>query len=311
MLPDLESLRCFEEAARQLNFRAAAKAVGLTPAALGQRIRRLEEQLEVPLFHRTTRQVRLTAEGMALLPAARKTLQSAQDCVRAARGELGLPPMDLRLGTRYELGMSWVVPLVERIETELPELRVHLYFGAGSDLDARLRGRELDCAISSRRLEDPDLDGYQLHREDYVFVGAPALLSERPMARAEDATSHTLLDIDPSRPLFRYWQGAPGGAEPLRFGGLRSLGTIGAIRRLSLEGQGLAVLPAYLVTGDLADGTLVQVLPDVTLQHDWFRLLFRGDDPRRLTYRRLAGLLKQAPMAASGTSPGSCLVTRC
>ena len=47
MLPDLESLRCFEEAARQLNFRAAAKAVGLTPAALGQRIRRLEEQLEV------------------------------------------------------------------------------------------------------------------------------------------------------------------------------------------------------------------------------------------------------------------------
>src|SRR4051812_44676600 len=103
VLPDIDSLRCFVAAARQLNFRGASRAVALTPAALGQRIRQLEEQLEVQLFHRTTRSVVLTEAGLALLPTAERCLNSAGDCVRAARGEVGPPPMELVLGTRHEL----------------------------------------------------------------------------------------------------------------------------------------------------------------------------------------------------------------
>jgi len=70
MLPSIESLRCFTAAAKLLNFRAAARSVALTPAAFGQRIKQLEEQLGTSLFHRTTRSVRLTESGLALLPAA-------------------------------------------------------------------------------------------------------------------------------------------------------------------------------------------------------------------------------------------------
>ena len=70
-IPSIENLRCFDAAARLLRFRAAAKAVALTPAALGHRIRQLEDELGVKLFERTTRTVRLTAEGLAVLPHAR------------------------------------------------------------------------------------------------------------------------------------------------------------------------------------------------------------------------------------------------
>src|SRR6185436_18944557 len=111
--PSIESLRCFEAAARLLNFRAAARSVALTPAALGQRIRQLEDQLGVPLFRRTTRSVSLTEAGLSLLPFADKCLAAALECVRAARGETGPPPMDITIGTRQELGMSWVVPQLE------------------------------------------------------------------------------------------------------------------------------------------------------------------------------------------------------
>src|SRR5258708_33936200 len=78
-LPSLESLRCFDAAARLLRFRAAAKAVHLTPAALGHRIRQLEAELGVRLFERTTRRGRLTSAGppagpdRAPLPAAART----------------------------------------------------------------------------------------------------------------------------------------------------------------------------------------------------------------------------------------------
>src|SRR5262244_2507650 len=98
MLPQLESLHCFAEAARLLNFRATARAVALTPAALGQRIRQLEDQLGAPLFHRTTRKVVLTQAGLALQPYARRTLEAANDCLRAGRGQVGPVPVELTLG---------------------------------------------------------------------------------------------------------------------------------------------------------------------------------------------------------------------
>jgi hypothetical protein len=66
--PSFESLRCFVEAARLLNFRAAARAVALTPAALGQRIAQLEAQIGQTLFHRTTRRVTLSEAGLAPPP---------------------------------------------------------------------------------------------------------------------------------------------------------------------------------------------------------------------------------------------------
>src|SRR6185369_7534945 len=115
-LPSLESLHCFIEAARLLNFRAAARSVALTPAALGQRIRQLEDQIGTPLFHRTTRKVVLTQAGLALVPFAKKTLGTAEECLRAGRGEVGPVPMELTIGTRHELGMSWILPM-------LPQLR--------------------------------------------------------------------------------------------------------------------------------------------------------------------------------------------
>jgi DNA-binding transcriptional LysR family regulator len=77
MLPSTDSLRCFAAAARLLNFRAAARKVGLTPAALSQRIRQFEDQLGVKLFQRTTRTVTLTQAGLSLLPRAERCLALA------------------------------------------------------------------------------------------------------------------------------------------------------------------------------------------------------------------------------------------
>src|SRR5690242_8091735 len=176
MLPSLESLHCFAEAARLLNFRAAARAVALSPAALGQRIRQLEEQIGKQLFVRSTRSVILTQAGLDLLPHARRVLEAAGEAVRAGRGELGPVPMELQLGTRHELGMSWVLPMRPALEAAQPGMRLHLYFGSGADLLIRVRTLEVDCAVGSMRLLDPRLDSLRLHREAYVFVGSPRLL---------------------------------------------------------------------------------------------------------------------------------------
>lgn len=297
MLPDLESLRCFVEAARTLNFRAAARVVGLTPAAVGQRIKQLEEQLGVALFLRTTRKVELTEGGLALLPAARETLEAAAACVRAARGELGPPRQDIILGTRHELGLSWIVPMLPLLRARHEGVTIHTWFGAGPDLERRLSARAIDCAVSSRRLLDPELESAPLHEERYAFVGAPTLLDALPLRCIADAAQHALVDIDRELPLFRYWRDAPGGADSLRFALLRQMGTIDAIRAVVLAGDGVAVLPRYLIQGDLDRSALRVVLPEVEPLTDWFRLMFRAGDPRAPLFRAMAATMAQQELA--------------
>ncbi|MGE0711145.1 MAG: LysR family transcriptional regulator [Planctomycetota bacterium] len=295
-LPDPESLRCFLAAARQLNFRAAARAVHLTPAALGKRIAQLERDLGAPLFLRTTRRVALTEAGLALVPAAEGALSRLAGCVAVARGETDPPPQSLTLGTRHELGLSWVLPAVEQVERRLPHLSLDVYFGSGPDLELRVRGGEVDCAVTSRRSDDPLLDGYRLHREDYAFVGHPRLLARSPLRKDADAAAHTLVDAHRALPLFAYWRQAPGG-RPLPFAALRVMGTIAAIHWLVRRRGGVAVLPRYLVEKDLRARRLVEVLPRVRPLSDHFRLMFRTDDPRRALFETLAHQLRETPLA--------------
>ena len=98
-LPALDDLRCFEAAAVRLNFRAASSAVGLSPAAFSERIKRLEDRLGVRLFNRTTRRVQLTLEGERLLPQARRTLAEARACLDLGGGP---SPFELTLGVGFE-----------------------------------------------------------------------------------------------------------------------------------------------------------------------------------------------------------------
>lgn len=297
MLPSIDSLRCFAAAAKLLNFRAAARSVALTPAAFGQRIKQLEDQLGASLFQRTTRSVRLTDAGFALLPAAERCLLAAAECVRAgSEGTLSIAPMDVTLGTRHELGLSWILPQLDSMMKAQPWLRLHLYFGSGADILMRVRSMEIECAVTSSRFMDPKLDSFRLHREDYVFVGGAGLLAAKPFDKIKHAASHTLLDTDASLSLFRYLRDAPGGGDNFAFAALVRLGTIEAIRVRTLAQAGVAVLPEYLVRKDLAAGRLVRILPNITLLSDWFRLIFRADDPRRSVYEQMAKKMSAVPL---------------
>jgi DNA-binding transcriptional LysR family regulator len=299
MLPSLESLRCFTSAAKLLNFRAAARAVALTPAAFGQRIKQLEEMLGVELFRRTTRSVQLTQAGLAMLPFAEKCLLAASECVSVAAPAAGRPragSIDIVLGTRHELGLSWVLPQMDELMRRQPWIQLHLYFGSGPDLLLRARTMEIDCAVTSTRFTDPKLDAVRLHREDYVFVGAGALLKRLPFARVEHAEAHTLLDINAELSLFHYWKDAEGGGDRLRFGRIVRLGTIEAIRQRVHAEAGVAVLPAYLVQRELKSGAFRKILPGVKPLHDYFRFVFRVDDPRRALYEGIAASMLEVPL---------------
>jgi LysR family glycine cleavage system transcriptional activator len=293
-LPDLESLRCFEAAARHLSFRAAAREVALSPPAFSDRIRRLEEDLEVALFARTTRRVGLTDAGVRLLPRARQAIATARACVRAAHeGEV---PFELTVGTRFELGLSWLTPALDPLARACPGRTLHLVFGDSPDLLERTLKGSVDATVTSARLSWAHYAYALLHEEAYVFVGAPELVDRRPLEQEADAEQHVLIDASADLPLFRYLRDASPAEEAWRFARVERLGTIGAILQRVLDGAGVAVLPRYLVREDLDEGRLVRLLVERPLLTDHFRLVWRTDHPREVELADLAAQLRELPL---------------
>jgi LysR family glycine cleavage system transcriptional activator len=294
MLPDLESLRCFEAAAVALSFRRAARAVALSPAAFSDRIRQLEEQLGAALFARNTRQVSLTVAGEQLLPQARRTLLEAQRCL--ARPGQAAPAFELTVGTRFELGLSWLTTALGALERARPDRVLHLRFGDSEELIRHAREGSLDAVISSIRLGTPGLRYELLLREDYALVGGADLLARTPLRGPSDCGAHTLLDCLPDLPLFRYFVDTRPAGESWSFSGLRYLGTIAAVKHRVLEGAGVAVLPRYYVAADLKARRMREPLPKADVLSDHFRLIWRTGHPREADLRALAHELRQRPL---------------
>lgn len=295
VLPDLETLRAFVSAARRLNFRAAAAEVACSPTAFSERIARLEADLGVALFERTTRKVRLTAAGHRLLPQAERALAEARACAQVAAGE-ARQPFSLTIGTRFELGLSLVVPALEALEAERPERTIHLAFGTGPTLLADLQAGRLDAIITSARLTAPDLDFAALHAERYALVASPLALARHPLTGPADAAAHRLIDLRADLPLFRYFLDTRPGAEVWRFGGRQFLGTIAAVRARVLAGAGVAVLPTYFIAENLRTGALQTAGPATALTEDVFRLVWRQHHPLAEALRDLGVHLAGLPL---------------
>ena len=287
---DLDSLRCFDAVATTLNFRAAAARVHLSPAAFSDRIRRLEEDLGRSLLARTTRKVALSDHGLELLPRVREVLVGI-DRLRTAGSSKPLT-FELVIGTRYELGLSWLCPSLTALSRARPERTIHLYNGDTPDLRARLDRGELDAVVGSMRLTSAGLSYAALHDEDYTFVGRKARVR-----KPSDARNLTLVDVTGDLPLFRYFLDALPGGEPWPFKRVEYMGGIGAIRRRLLDGDGrVAVLPTYFIRADLRAGRLVRLMPRVRARSDAFRLVWRSGHPRESELLALAGELRALPL---------------
>lgn len=288
---NLDSLRCFVSVAETLHFRDAAERVALSPAAVSSRIRQLEDELGCTLFNRTTRQVLMTDAGTRLLPHARRMLEDAQRCADVARGDDRPLPYALTIGTRYELGLSWLSPAIGPLAEARPERTLHLHMGDTDALMERLERRVIDACVLSARITQPHIRYSLLHPESYAFVSAG------PGPRtAEDARLHTLIDVSPDLPLLRYLLDALPDGTRWRFRDLLFMGGIGGVRLQVLAGMGVAVLPRYFVQPDLDAGRMVELLPDAPIRTDHFRLLWRADHHREPAIIQLAEQLRGFPL---------------
>jgi LysR family glycine cleavage system transcriptional activator len=287
-------LKAFWHVAHTLHFRKAAEALHITPAALTVRIRTLEEHLGYALFERNTRKVALSPAGQNILPQVEALLAQAHMLLA------GDSPMTisetLRIGTRHELGMSWVMPHIQKLESLHPKLTVHIRMGTSSELIHLLHQRQLDAVITSSKVDHPDLILEHLHQESYVFVGHPLLLEKQPLRSKHDAQHHILIDGYESLPLFQYVSKTFNGFPAQHFKQIRTMGGIEAILWCIQHQMGVGVLPYYYVEKFLQQKKLKVIMPKMKLLDDAFHWVYHKQDSRSTLHQSIAQYLRQQPL---------------
>ncbi len=161
----LNALRVFDAAARHLSFTRAADELAVTPAAVGQQIRALEDMMGVVLFRRTPKGLELTDEASAGLEALRSGFLHFEDAVRAMQA--GQSSHVYTIAAPRDFFAAWLAPRLAAFRAANPEVRYSLV----SDESADFTEANLDLAV--RWSEGPgELEGVALGDMGRVTVGA-------------------------------------------------------------------------------------------------------------------------------------------
>ena len=220
----LNGLRVLDAAARHLSFTRAADELAVTPAAVGQQIRALEDTLGAVLFRRTTRGLELTPEAEAGLGPLREGFLQFEEAVRAMQA--GQSSKALTIAAPRDVTEKWLMPRLAAIAAADPELRFVLL---AADEQVDFAQANLDLAI--RWGDGPGVEeGEAIEADGLVTVAAPD---------------------GPSTPIA--WPGAPDPAAAV------SVADAGLAVDAAAAGLGRATVPELIARADLLSGRVVTV----------------------------------------------------
>ncbi len=260
-MPGLQQFLAFAQTARRGSFAAAARDLGGSPSTLAKSVARLETALGVKLFHRTTRQVTLTADGERLFHRCERVLAEFEDLQADAAGTRAAPSGTLRVDLPIYYGRHIVLPLLAELLREHPALTLEVRLQDGF---ADLVRDGIDLAVRMGELRDSSLVARRIDSQRLVMVASPAYLKAHGTPRRlEDLAGHKAVAFRlPSSGRSRPWELRQGRRivemHPLHSIQLNDTESLGAAARLGL---GLCQLPDYIVHDHLASGELVVVLP--------------------------------------------------
>jgi LysR family transcriptional regulator, glycine cleavage system transcriptional activator len=245
----LNALRVFEAVATRLNFSDAAEALNVTPAAVSQQVKALEDYLQTPLLRRNGRGVQLTLEGKQLLPGLRRGLGELEAALQQIRQERESGTVNVT--TLSSFLQKWLTPRLADLHARHPEIDFRIQTSSEIVDFART---DFHAAIRLGSGDYPGLRSEKFLDEYLVAVASPAVLAKYgPLSNGTDLASMPLLhgtEID-----WGSW--SAGDAESLT----RLRGTFiddsAALLGATIEGVGFGILRWTLAADELQAGRVV------------------------------------------------------
>jgi len=260
----LNHLESFVQSAEGGSFSAAARRLGLTPAAVSKNVARLEARLGVRLFQRSTRRLTLTEGGERFLAQIGGALATLQEAVAGLAKDDGQPSGTLKVSMGQAFGREHVLPMLGDFLARYPAILPDWHF---DNQQVDLVGEGFDAAIGGGIELSPGVVARELSRIHVVAVASPAYLAGRklPAQPADLVQLDALLRRSSPTGRLRSWtlQHASGQQATVELPRPRAIfNDPEAIARAALLGLGAAMLPMPFVERGLRSGELVRLLPE-------------------------------------------------
>lgn len=288
----LNALRAFEASARHQSFSAAAEELNVTPAAVGQLVRTLEDWLGMPIFHRS-------ASGrVRLVPT--EAAERALPEIRAGFDRLALGLERLKEGSANGVltvtvspafAAKWLLPRIERFQSAWPDTDVRL--------DTSLKpvdfvAQRIDIGVRYGAGSWLGLVADKLMDEGMYPVCTPELAREhRHLQHPRDLAGETLIhdlsmDDHTGFPTWDTWLQHAGVVERSLTRGLR-INNSAAVLQAALEGRGIALARSVMAREDILSGRLVRLFPELEFSSPFsYYVVYRPECaslPRLMAFR--------------------------
>jgi DNA-binding transcriptional LysR family regulator len=260
-MDQLSELRAFCRVVEAGSFTAAAAAVNMSHTAFSRQVRQLEDRLGVQLLNRTTRKLALTEAGHGYYERARRILDDLQDADLAIAQHHATPAGRLRINAPMAFGTIDLAVWLPRFMERYPQLHVELVC---NDRHVDLIEDGFDVGIRlARDMPDSTLVARKLASMTTMLVASPEYLQRHgmPAAPADLARYNCLTYTIVPRPQEWTFTLPDGDLQTVTVRGSLQANTGVALRLAALGGIGIATTASFIVQNDLAQGSLVRVLP--------------------------------------------------
>jgi DNA-binding transcriptional LysR family regulator len=269
-MDQLSGLMAFVRAADLGSFAGAGRALNLTASAVGKAVARLEEQLDVRLFQRSTRSLRLTEEGRLFYERCRRILDDLDDARSALAGARQTPRGRLRISAPT-VSYHFLTPILPEFQKSYPEVELDLDF---SDRIVDLVDEGIDVAIRSGDLPDSRLVARPLAPYRLLLCASPAYLERCgvPVTPCDLEQHHAVRFRYPNAGRLQDWPLAQ--VQDLRVRNAIICNNMEALRSATVAGLGIGCMPDFLVREPLSAGALRTVLDPHMEGAGMFRLIW-------------------------------------
>lgn len=244
----------------------AAKHDNISVSVASQRIQRLEQQLNIRLFHRTTRKLKLTNEGKILLTQGRTWIKQFLTLHESLIVQDQKLTGTLKLTASATFGMQVLTAVIADFSLLYPELKIHLDL---NDQNQDLIENGIDLAIRIGKLQDSSLVAKRLTQNNRLLCASPAYLEQFGIPKSiQELQKHRCILQQHAQGLTDTWDfaQADGSTLSVAIEGYFISNSGEAIRQASLKGLGISNHSIWHVEQDLKTGKLIQVLEDFPIQ---------------------------------------------
>lgn len=257
-MDNFNGIVAFVRVAETLSFVAAGEQLGISASAVGKAITKLEQGLDVRLFHRTTRKITLTDEGRRFHASCRRALEDLREAQAVLAEAASTPRGRLRISLPA-IGYRFLLPVLPDFRRQYPDIELDLDF---NDRVLDIVEGGFDAVIRSGPLVDSRLAARRLGPFRLVLCAAPAYLAQAGApSRLDDLARHACVRYRfPSTGKLQPWDVACDDSAPPDPTPAIVCNNMEALYQAVIGGLGIGYMPDFLVRDAIAAGTLRTVL---------------------------------------------------